>query len=136
MFIGSSASMSPTITAIAAAKIENGAGKAVKLAGNGKVTLCTTAGEEAIGFLILQTADVVNEGDSVTIQIMGQATVLCNTTVTNGTAVMVNTNGAVIPATDGKFIIGYALEYKADGAGLLHILIDRGYKPAAAGVGG
>ena len=59
MYIGTSASTSPAFAAVAGAKIEGGAGKAVKFDSDGNIVLCSTAGEAALGVLILQTAGTV-----------------------------------------------------------------------------
>lgn len=130
-YIGSSVSTSPTIAVAAGAKIENGAGKAVKFDSTGRVVLCSVEGEEAIGILILQTADAVEIGESVTVQITGQSVAKHGTEIKAGQPLMVNTLGNVATAADGKFVIGYALESAPGTEGLVKILIDRGYKPAA-----
>ena len=67
MYIGTSASTSPTFAAVAGAKIEGGAGKAVKFDSSGNIILCSTAGEAALGILLLQSVDTINQGDSVTV---------------------------------------------------------------------
>lgn len=134
-YIGSNVSMSPTIAIAAGEKIEAGAGKAVKLDSTGRVAVTSAAGEDAIGILILQTADVVEAGETVTVQIAGQGVAMHSTEIKAGQAVMANTTGSVIAATDGKFVIGYALENVTGNAGLIKILIDRGYKPNAAAAG-
>ena len=114
-YIGSSISVSPTIAGTAAAAIENGAGKAVKYDTNGKIVLCSTAGESALGFLILQTDDKVEAGDTLTIQIFGIGMAVAGGTVAAGDLLAVNASAQVVKAADGNHIIGQALPVSTGG---------------------
>lgn len=127
MYIGSSISTSPTFAAEAGAKIDAGAGKAVKFDSNGKIILCSTAGEAALGFLILQTADVVEAGDSVTVQIQGSGQVVAGDTIAAGDLLAVNASGQVTKAASGNSVVGQALAAGSAG-GLVDIILCRGGK--------
>ena len=109
MFIGSSIDKSPTIALAAGAKIEGGAGKAVKFDGNGDVILCSTAGEAAIGFLILQTADVVEQGDSVTVQTCARGQLAAGGTFAAGDFLAVDANAKLVKAAVTNYVVGQAL---------------------------
>ena len=63
MYTNTSINDSQTIAAVAGATITSGAGKAVKYDGNGKIILCSVAGERAIGILPMDTPDSVASGD-------------------------------------------------------------------------
>ena len=125
MFIGTSISTSPAISAAAGAKIEGGAGKAVKFDGSGNIILCATAGEAALGFLILQTADAVEQGDSVTVQISGRAQAMAGGTFQAGDLLAVDTEGTLAKATAGNSVVAQALGAGAKG-GYVEVLICKG----------
>ena len=65
-YIGDSINASPTIAERAGAAIPGGAGLAVKYDANGCIVPCATAGEPALGVIIMQQGDVA-VGDSVTV---------------------------------------------------------------------
>lgn len=133
MYIGSSTSTSPTFAALAGAKIKGGAGKAVKFDSSGNIILCSTAGEAALGFLILQTADVVNLGDSVTVQILGRGQVVAGGTIAAGDMLTVNASGQVTKAAAGNSVVGQALEAGVSGGFVHAIICHGGQLNAAAG---
>ena len=125
MFIGTSISTSPVIAAAAGAAIEKGAGKAVKFDGNGNIVLCSTAGEAALGVLILQHADKIAAGDTVTVQIERQGQALAGGTIAAGDLLAVNASGAVVKAGTGNYVIGQALSAGVAG-GFVNIQIIKG----------
>lgn len=114
MFIGTSTSNTPLIAAAAGAAIENGAGKAVKFDASGNIVLCNS-GEAAVGFLILQHAEKIAVGDTVTVQICGQGKVKAGGTIAAGDLLTVGALGSVGKATSGDRIVGQALEAGATG---------------------
>ena len=125
MYIGSSISKSPTIACIAGAKIEKGAGKAVKFDGSGNIILCDGAGEAAIGILILQTADTVAAGESVTVQISGRGQGLAGGTIAAGDPLAVTATGTITKAAAGNSVIGFAIGAGTEN-GFVDFIIDRG----------
>ena len=108
-YIGNSVSKSPTIAGVAGAEIKNGAGKAVKFDSSGNIVLCGTAGEAALGVLILQTADTVAVGDSVTVQITNIGVGLAGGTIAAGDLLAVNASGALVKAAATNYVVGQAL---------------------------
>lgn len=131
MYIGASASTSPTFAAVAGAKIEGGAGKAVKFDASGNIVLCSAAGEAALGFLILQTADVVNIGDSVTVQIQGIGQAVAGGTIAAGDLLAVDASGQVTKGAAGNSVVGQALA-AATAGGFVEFILCRGGQLAAA----
>lgn len=109
-YFGASINTSSVVAETAGAIIENGAFCAVKYNENGNVVLCDTEGELTAGVLLPETAEKINVGDDVTIQIKDIGLCKTGTEIKKGQEVMVDTKGRVIPATAGKFIIGYAMQ--------------------------
>ncbi len=107
--IGTSINNSLTLTGIAAADIAGGAGKAVKYDENGKIVLCNNTGEPMLGILILQTAETVQAGDSVTIQTCGKGKAVAGVTIKAGDMLTVNTDGTFVLAENSNYIAGQAI---------------------------
>lgn len=108
-YFGASINTSSVIAEIASATIQNGAFCAVKYDENGDVILCDTAGELVVGVLLPETAEKINAGEDVTVQIKDIGLCKAGAEIKKGQEVMVDTKGRVIPATAGKFVIGYAM---------------------------
>lgn len=119
MYIGASINNSPTIAAPAGAVIQNGAGKAVKFDATGNIVLCSTAGEAALGILILQHADEVKAGDIVTVQIKDIGKVVAGGAIAPGALVTTDANGKFVTAATGNYVIGQAM-----GAGVADGFLD------------
>lgn len=109
MYIGSSVDTSPTFASVAGAKIENGAGKAVKFDGSGKIVLCSSAGEAAIGIVIMQTADVVETGESLTVQVSGRGQAIAGDTFVAGDMLAVDTSGKLVKAAATNYVVAQAM---------------------------
>lgn len=131
MYIGTSASTSPTFAAVAGAKIEGGAGKAVKFDSSGNIILCSTAGEAALGILLLQSADTINQGDSVTVQIHGRGKAIAGGTIAAGDMLTVTASGTLTKAAAGNSVVGQALS-AATADGFVDFIICRGGQLNAA----
>lgn len=125
MFIGTSISTSPVIAAAAGAAIDNGAGKAVKFDASGNIVLCSVAGEAALGVLILQHADKIATGDTVTVQIERQGQAVAGGTIAAGDLLTVAATGAVVKAATGNYVLGQALSAGVAG-GFVNIQIFKG----------
>lgn len=125
MYIGSSVSRSPTIAAVAGAEISKGAGKAVKFDGSGNVVLCSAGTDAVIGVLILQTADTVAVGDSVTVQVDNIGKALAGGAITPGDFLAPTASGALIKASAGNNIIGQALSAGTEN-GFVEFIVCRG----------
>ena len=108
-YFGASINTSSVVAETAGAVIENGAFCAVKYNENGNVVLCDTEGELTTGVLLAETAQKINIGSDVTIQIKDIGLCKAGAEIKKGQEVMVDTQGRVIPATAGKFVMGYAM---------------------------
>lgn len=108
-YLGASINTSSVIAEAAGAAIENGAFCAVKYDENGAVVLCDTAGELTAGILLPETTQKISSGEDVTIQIKDIGYCKAGAEIKKGQEVMTDAQGRVIPATSGKFVIGYAM---------------------------
>ena len=108
-YLGASINTSSVIAEAAGAELENGAFCAVKYDENGNVVLCDTEGEIAAGILLPETTQKISVGEDVTVQIKDIGLCKSGAEIKKGQEVMVDTKGRVIPATAGKFVIGYAM---------------------------
>jgi len=108
-YMGASINTSSVVAEIVGAELENGAFCAVKYDENGAVVLCSTEGEMVAGILLPETPEKISDGDDVTIQIKDIGYCKAGAEIKKGQEVMVDAKGRVIPATAGKFVIGYAM---------------------------
>lgn len=108
-YFGASINTSSVVAEIAGETIENGAFCAVKYDENGAVVLCSTEGEMVAGIVLPETPEKISDGDDVTIQIKDIGYCKAGAEIKKGQEVMVDAKGRVIPATAGKFVIGYAM---------------------------
>ena len=108
-YFGASINTSSVVAEAAGAVIEKGAFCAVKYDENGNVVLCNTAGELIAGILLPETTEKIVDGEDVTIQIKDIGFCKSGAEIKKGQEVMTDTTGRVIPATAGKFVIGYAM---------------------------
>lgn len=115
MFTGSSINTSPTIAVVAGAAIPKGAGIAVKFDATGAAIPAATKGEAILGFLILQTADDIKKGESMTVQTCCKGKAVAGGAVAAGDMLAVDAAGKVIKAETGNFLVGQALEAGAAG---------------------
>jgi hypothetical protein len=111
---------------LAAADIANGAGKAVKFNADGKIVVCSTAGEAILGFIIMQANGDIKAGDSVTVQTCCKGMAIAGGTIAAGDLLSVDANGTVVKATDG-YIVGQAMGAGVAG-GIVNIEIIKGGK--------
>ncbi len=108
-YFGASINTSSVVAEIVGAELENGAFCAVKYDENGAVVLCSTEGEMVAGIVLPETPEKISDGDDVTIQIKDIGYCKAGAEIKKGQEVMVDAKGRVIPATAGKFVIGYAM---------------------------
>ncbi len=108
-YMGASINTSSVVAEIVGAELENGAFCAVKYDENGAVVLCSTEGEMVAGIVLPETPEKISDGDDVTIQIKDIGYCKAGAEIKKGQEVMVDAKGRVIPATAGKFVIGYAM---------------------------
>lgn len=130
-YIGDSINASPTIAERAGAAIPGGAGLAVKYDANGCIVPCATAGEPALGVIIMQQGDVA-VGDSVTVQIKDVATCVSGGAVSKGALVAVNAGAQAVAAGAGDFAIGMALSGASAAGQMVQVQICKcGFVPEA-----
>lgn len=130
-YIGDSINASPTIAERAGAAIPGGAGLAVKYDANGCIVPCATAGEPALGVIIMQQGDVA-VGDSVTVQIKDVATCVSGGAVSKGALVTVNASAQAVAAGAGDFAIGMALSGASAAGQMVQVQICKcGFVPEA-----
>lgn len=108
-YMGASINTSSVVAEVAGTEIENGAFCAVKYDENGTAVLCSTEGEIAAGILLPETTQKIVAGDDITIQIKDIGLCKAGAEIKKGQEVMTDTKGRVVPATAGKFVIGYAM---------------------------
>lgn len=108
-YLGASINTSSVIAETAGAELENSAFCAVKYDENGAVVLCDTKGELTAGILLPETTQKISSGDDVTVQIKDIGLCKAGAEIKKGQEVMVDEKGRLIPATSGKFVIGYAM---------------------------
>lgn len=108
-YMGASINTSSVVAEVVGAEMENGTFCAVKYDENGAVVLCSTEGEIVAGILLPETTQKLSAGDDVTVQIKDIGYCKAGAEIKKGQEVMTDTQGRVIPATAGKFVIGYAM---------------------------
>ncbi len=108
-YFGASINTSSVIAETAGAELKNAAFCAVKYDENGNVVLCDTEGELVAGILLPETPEKVFSGEDVTLQIKDIGLCKSGVEIRKGQEVMVDAQGRVIPATAGKFVVGYAI---------------------------
>lgn len=108
-YFGTVINSSPTLAEKAGAEILNGQFLALKYTDTGEVVVCDTSGENVAGILMPDCSNVINKGDDVSIQIKDIGMAKSGAAIKKGIELMVDATGKLIPATSGKFIVGYAL---------------------------
>lgn len=122
---------SPTKGFAAAADMSDIGGKAVKFNSDGKIVLCSTAGENAVGIVTVDNDMSVKAGDTVSIQIKDSGVVRLGADITKGTELAVNENGEFVAASAGDYVIAIALGDGASGT-LCAAMLSRYIKSASA----
>lgn len=108
-YFGVGINTSSVVAEIAGADIENAAFCAVEYDENGNVVLCDTEGEIVAGIVLPETTQKISAGEDITIQIKDIGLCKVGAEIKKGQEVMVDTKGRVVPATAGKFVVGYAV---------------------------
>lgn len=108
-YFGTVINSSPTLAEKAGTEILNGQFLALKYNDTGEVVVCDTVGENVAGILMPDCSNVINKGDDVSIQIKDIGMAKSGAAIKKGIELMVDATGKLIPATAGKFIVGYAL---------------------------
>lgn len=127
MYNGTTINDSATIVAAANAAISGGEFLAAKFT-NGKIAVCSVAGENALG-IIIPGQDAVAQNDDVTIQIKEIGRWKAGAAISAGAELTTDANGAAITATSGAFILAIALESAAAAGAIIQVqIVKAGYK--------
>lgn len=124
--IGISINQSPVIVGVSAADITDGRMKAVKFDANGKIVLCSTAGEAAAGILIAQGDKDINAGEEVTVQIKDIGYAKAGAAIKAGDLVAVDANGTFKTAAASQFIVGMAVTSAKAAGSVFQIHLTKG----------
>ncbi len=84
--------------------------KLAAAASSGKAAVCGTSGALVLGIIAADAPASISADADVPIIVSGIATVVSGAAFSAGEALMSDGSGKAIPATTGKYIIGYALE--------------------------
>ncbi len=128
-YLGTSINDSPVIAGVSAAALEDKAFLAVKFDENGKIALCDTEGEVALGLLPAEEGNKA-AGDTVTVQIKDIGLMVASGAIAAGAEVMTDANGKAKAATAGKFILGYAMKAATAAGEVIPVQIAKSTKPA------
>ena len=121
---------SSTIAEVAGAKIDAPAHKAVMYDANGDVVLATS-GEDMIGAILSSSPDPIEIGQTVHILIKDIGLLSAGAAIAKGDLLTADSNGQVVPAEDGDFIIGRALTAASAKDEVVQAQINSmGFKPA------
>lgn len=132
-YFGMSINKSSVLAECAGADIENGAFLAVKYDGNGNIVLNDTEGAVIAGILLPETTSDLKQGQDATIQIKDIGYAKAGAAVKKGAELMADTQGRLITATNGKFIVGFAVSNAEAADEVIQVDIRKcGYKPAEA----
>lgn len=112
VYLATSINESPVITDKAGAAIEDVRGRAVKYNAEGGIVLCAE-GETALGIGIMTNDKGIAPGEDVHIQIKDIGLVRAGAAVKKGEEIAPGAEGKFVPAADGDFVCGIALEAAA-----------------------
>lgn len=126
-YYGTSINDSATIVGECAAAISGKEYLAAKFDSNGKIAVCSTAGEKAIG-LIPAEEGTHAAGDSITVQVKDIGLMVASAAIAAGAAVTTTNAGkAVAVSAAGQFILGYALRAATAAGQVIPVQIAKGY---------
>lgn len=132
-YFGTTINDSPTIKMAAKAAIANAQAIAVEVdVTTGQVQLPAAAGNAVIGVIPLSENESIAAGEEVTIQIKDIGQWVAGAAVKVGQPLMADAAGKAVPATAGKFIVGYALSAAAAaGTRIRFQMTKSGFVPAS-----
>lgn len=131
-YMGSSISLSPTVSLTSAEDIPKAAGRVVRFDSEGNITLCKDPRATAVGIVILNSQDDVKARDSVTVQIAGRGIALAGGAFDCGSELSVDSDGRLVASAEGQFVMGYAFSKGVSGR-MFQIQICKSYKPSTQG---
>lgn len=127
MYIGTSINNSATIVGKASADIAVGEFLAAKFS-SGKIAVCGTAGENALGLIIPGQEDI-KANEDVNVQIKDIGLWKTGAAVSAGAELTTDADGKAITATSGAFILAIALEGATAADAVIKVqVVKAGYK--------
>lgn len=126
-YFGTSINESPTVVFPAGEKLE--AARGIALAIKDGAVVKPAAGANVIGISLIETDEVVEQGDDVDIQIKDIGKWAAGEEITAGTELATNADGKAVAAKAGDFIVAVALSNAAsEGTWIKVQMIKGGYK--------
>lgn len=130
-YYGTTINDSATIAGECAAAMSGKQFLAAKFDSNGKIAVCSTEGEVALG-LIPAEEGTKAAGDTIAVQIKDIGLMEASGAIAVGAAVMTDANGKAKTAAAGKFILGYALKAATAAGQVIPVqIIKAGFVPAS-----
>lgn len=126
-YFGTSINESPTVVFPAGEKLE--AARGIALAIKDGAVIKPEAGANVIGISLIETDEVVEQGDDVDIQIKDIGKWVAGEEITAGTELATNADGKAVAAKAGDFIVAVALSNAlSEGTWIKAQIIKGGYK--------
>ena len=129
-YFGTSINESPTIVLPAGEEIQDARGIALVIKEGAVVK--PDAGANIIGISVIETEDMVVQGEDVTVQIKDIGKWVAGEEIVIGTELATDAEGKAVAASDGDFIVAVALSNATEaGSWVKAQIIKGGYKTAA-----
>ena len=129
-YFGTSINESPTIVLPAGEEIQDARGIALVIKEGAVVK--PEAGANVIGISVIETEDMVVQGEDVTVQIKDIGKWVAGEEIVIGTELATDAEGKAVAASDGDFIVAVALSKATEAGSWVKVqIIKGGYKSAA-----
>lgn len=129
-YFGTSINESPTIVLPAGEEIQDARGIALVIKEGAVVK--PDAGANIIGISVIETEDMVVQGEDVTVQIKDIGKWVAGEEIVIGTELATDAEGKAVAASDGDFIVAVALSNATEAGSWVKVqIIKGGYKSAA-----
>lgn len=127
MYNGTTINDSPTVAGVASAAITGGEFLAAKFA-SGKIAVCDTAGELALGIIVPGQDEIEADGD-ITIQVKDIGRWKAAAAVAAGVELTTDAAGKAAAAATGNFVLAIALEAATAADQIIQVqIVKAGYK--------
>lgn len=129
-YFGTSINESPTIVLPAGEEIQDARGIALVIKEGAVVK--PDAGANVIGISVIETEDMVVQGEDITVQIKDIGKWVAGEEIVIGTELATDAEGKAVAASDGDFIVAVALSNATEAGSWVKVqIIKGGYKSAA-----
>ncbi len=129
-YFGTSINESPTIVLPAGEEIQDARGIALVIKEGAVVK--PDAGANIIGISVIETEDMVVQGEDITVQIKDIGKWVAGEEIVIGTELATNAEGKAVAASEGDFIVAVALSNAIEAGSWVKVqIIKGGYKSAA-----